>query len=115
MLNKCLLRFVKLSKNADLDKNKFSGYGKGYDSSSECLFTDESMGRNVIIFGVDMSSSVHVDNKIKDNGLDDTTLTRKNIPCISFTQSNKIFVLHLHHNGSNNFCLLILQKYTNLT
>ena len=42
------------------------------------------MGRNVIIFGTDMSSSVHIDNKNKDililgegttQGLDDTTLT----------------------------------------
>ena len=68
------------------------------------------MGRNVIIFGVDMSSSVHVDNKIKDNGLDDATLTRKNIPCISFTQSNKRFVLRLHHNGSNNFLFVNTTK-----
>ena len=42
------------------------------------------MGENVIIFGADMSSSVHVDNKSKDivilgerptQGLDDSTLT----------------------------------------
>ena len=42
------------------------------------------MGRNVIIFGADMSSSVHVNNKNRDililgegrtQGLDDTTLT----------------------------------------
>ena len=42
------------------------------------------MGKNVIIFGADMSSSVHTDNKEKDililgeeptQGLDDTTLT----------------------------------------
>ena len=40
------------------------------------------MGKNVIIFGVDMSSTVHIDNKKKDililgfgprQGLDDTT------------------------------------------
>ena len=68
------------------------------------------MGRNVIIFGVDMSSSVHVDNKIKDKGLDDATLTRKNIPCISFTQSNKRFVSRLHHNGSNNFLFVNTTK-----
>ena len=42
------------------------------------------MGKNVIMFGADMSSSVHIDNKNKDililgvgptKGLDDTTLT----------------------------------------
>ena len=33
-----------------------------FDSRSEC--SDGSMGRNVIIFGADMISSFHVDNKI---------------------------------------------------
>ena len=39
---------------------------KDFDSCSEFSFTDGSMGRNVIIFGVDMSWSVHVDNKNKE-------------------------------------------------
>ena len=30
------------------------------------FITDGSMGKNVIIFGVDMSSTVHIDNKKKD-------------------------------------------------
>ena len=70
------------------------------------------MGRNVIIFGVDMSSSVHVDNKNKDililgegliQGLDDTTLTAEAKYPINFTQPNKRFVLSVHYNGSNSF------------
>ena len=56
---------VKHAKNADLDKYKYTGYGIGFDSRSEFLFTDESYGKDVIIFGGDMSSSVHVDNKVK--------------------------------------------------
>ena len=60
------------------------------------------MGKNVIIFGADMSSSVHVDNKGKDililgegptQGLDDTALAAKTRYPINFTQPNKIFVL----------------------
>ena len=60
------------------------------------------MGRNVIIFGADMSSSVHVDNKNTDilildegptQGLDDTTLTAEAKYPINFTQPNKKFVL----------------------
>ena len=83
-LGSCLFRSVKLTKNADLDKYKCTSYGLGFDFCSEVLFTDESYGENVIIFGADLSSSVHVDNKGKDililgeapaNGLDDTTLT----------------------------------------
>ena len=60
------------------------------------------MRRNVIIFGADMSSSVHVDNKNTDilildegptQGLDDTTLTAEAKYPINFTQPNKKFVL----------------------
>ena len=50
---------------ADSDKYKYSGCGVVFDSSSEFLFTDGSMGKNVIIFGADISSSVHDDNKKK--------------------------------------------------
>ena len=32
----------------------------------EFPITDRSVGNNVIIFGADMSSSVHLDNKSKD-------------------------------------------------
>ena len=49
---------VRLTKNADPDKYKYSGYGRGFGSRSEFLFTNRSIGRNVIIFAADMSSSV---------------------------------------------------------
>ena len=64
-LNNCLFRSAKLTKNADLDKYKHSSYDIRFDSRSEFLFRDESFGKNVIIFGADMSSSVHIDNKNK--------------------------------------------------
>ena len=65
-LSNCLFGSIKLTKNADLDKYKYSDYNIGFDSHSEFLFADGSYGKNVIIFGADMSSSVHVDNKGKD-------------------------------------------------
>ena len=65
-LSNCLFGSVKLTKNADLDKYKYSIYGIGFDSRSEFLFTDGHLGKNVIIFGADMSSSVHIDNENKD-------------------------------------------------
>ena len=67
------------------------------------------MGRNVIMFGADMSSFVHFDSKGKyisslgegpTQELDDTTLTAGAVYPINFTQPNKRFVLSLHHNGS---------------
>ena len=50
-LGNCLFGSVKLTKNADLDKYKYTGYGIGFDPRSEFLFTDGSFGKNVIIFG----------------------------------------------------------------
>ena len=64
-LSNCLFGPVKLTKNTYLDKYKYIGYGIGFDSRSEFLFTDGSFGKNVIIFGADMSSYVHIDNKEK--------------------------------------------------
>ena len=37
-----------------------------FDSRSEFSLPDGSMGKNVIIYIVDVSSSVHIDNKKKD-------------------------------------------------
>ena len=77
------------------------------------------MGRNVIIFGADMSSSINVDNKNKNililcegptEGLDDTTLTAEAKYPINFTQSGKRFVLSLHYNGSNSFLFVNATK-----
>ena len=65
-LYNCLFGSVKLTKNADPDKYKCSGYGVGFDSLSQFSFADESMGRNVIIFRAGMNSSVNVGNKNKD-------------------------------------------------
>ena len=64
-LANCLFGSVKLTKNADPDKYKYAGYSIGFDSRSEFLFTDGNYGKDVIIFGADMISSVHVDNKGK--------------------------------------------------
>ena len=60
-LGNCLFGSAKLTKNSYLDKYRYTGYGIGFDSCSEFLFTDGSFGKNIIIFGADMSSSVHVD------------------------------------------------------
>ena len=54
------------SKNADRDKNVYCDYDIGFNSRSELSIPDGSVGKNVIIFGIDMSSSVHIDNKGKD-------------------------------------------------
>ena len=66
-LENCLFGAVTLTKNADdIDKYGYSGYGIGFDRKSSLSFPSGGFGQNVIIFGVDMSSSTHVDNKKKD-------------------------------------------------
>ena len=49
-----------------MDKYKFSGYGIGFDIHG--LFSHPSCGtgRNVTVFGIDMSSSAKIDNRKKD-------------------------------------------------
>ena len=54
---------VKLTENADIDKYKYSGYVIGFDRRGTFWFPSAGFGNNVIIFAVNMSSSVHVDNK----------------------------------------------------
>ena len=54
---------VKLTKHADVDLCKYFGYGIGFDRKGSYSIGDE-IGRNIMIFGVDMSLSSHnVDKK----------------------------------------------------
>ena len=53
-------------KNAAPDQYVCSGFDIGFDSCSEFSLLDGNVGKNVIVFGVNMSSSVHIDNKGKD-------------------------------------------------
>ena len=64
-LGNCLFGAVSLTKNADIDRYKYSQYGIGFDRHGSFPFPGIGLGRNVIIFGVDTSSSVHVDKKKK--------------------------------------------------
>ena len=63
-LENYLFGSVKLNKNADIDKYGYFGYGIGFDRQSSFSIGNET-GKNVIIFGVDMSSSTKIDNKEK--------------------------------------------------
>ena len=70
------------------------------------------MIKNIIIFGTDMSSSVHIDKKKNKDILilgewptqrqDDTTLRAEAKYPINFTQSIKISVFSLHYTESHS-------------
>ena len=74
-------------------------------------FPDGGFGQNVLIFGVDMSSSAHIDNKKKNIlvlGIGPTqelkhTLTAEKMHSINFTVTNKKFCLSLCYNGANSY------------
>ena len=107
----CLFGAVSLTKNADIDKYKYSGYGIGFDRGS-VYSVGNGFGRNVIIFGVDMSSSVHVDNKGKDililgkgptQGLGEHSLTAEKTYSVNFTDHIEKYCLSLHYNGAKSY------------
>ena len=110
-LKNCLFGAVTLTKNTDIDKYKYSGYGIGFDRKSSFSFPSERFDQNVIIFGVVMSSSAHIDSKKKDililgkgptEGLGHT-LTAEKMYSINFTVTKKKFCLSLHYNGANSY------------
>ena len=100
---------LSLSKNGNIDKYKYSGYGIGFDRHGSFSFPGTGLGRNVIIFGVDMGSSTKIDNRKKDililgkgpmQGLEHT-LSAEKMYSINFTERNKKFSLSLHYNREN--------------
>ena len=109
-LENCLCGSVKLTKDADIDNFGCSGYGIGSDRRSSFSFGSD-IGKNVIIFGVDMSSSTKIDNRKKDililrkgptQGLE-STLSAEKTYSINFTKKNTKFCLSLHYNGANSY------------
>ena len=94
-LENCLFGSSKLTKNADINKYGYSGYGIGSDRETSFSF-DNEVGKNVIIFGVDMSSSTKINNRKKDililgkgptQGLQNTLSVEK-MYSINFTKKN---------------------------
>ena len=87
-------------------------YSKTTLTLVNCLFGAVSFGRNEIIFGVDMSLSVHVDNKGKDililgkgptQGLGEHSLTAEKMYSVNFTDNGDKYCLSLHYNGANSY------------
>ena len=110
-INNCLFGAVNLTKNADIEKYKYFGYGIGFDRKSSFSFPSGGFGQNVLIFVADMSFSIHIDNKKKDilvlgrgptQGLE-STRTAEKMYSISFTVTKNAFCLSLHYNRANSY------------
>ena len=108
-IENCLFGSVKLTKNADINKYKYFGYGIGFERKGFFSHPSGGTGRNVIIFGVDMSLSTELDNRKKDIlilGKGSTqrleyTFGAGKMYSINFTKNNTKFCLSLHYNGAN--------------
>ena len=79
-----------MAKNADTDKYKYQGHRIGFDLTGIFSHPDGGNGKNVIIFGVDITNSKHANNKTchKDvlvlgqyiiQKIDDTTIYAENL------------------------------------
>ena len=96
-LENCLFGAVTLTKNVNIDKYGYSGYGTGFDRKGRFSFPGGGYGQNALLFGVDMSFSARIDNKKKDilvlgigptQGLEQTLTTEK-MYSVNFTGKNK--------------------------
>ena len=93
-----------------MDVYKFSGCGIGFDRKGFFSIVDEA-SRNVIIVGVDISSSLHIDNKKKyililckgsTQGLQHTSTAEKLYSINVFKHKTK-FYLSFHYNGGKSY------------
>ena len=90
----------------------YSGYDTRFDMKRTFWFSTGGFGKNVIIFGVDMSFSVHVYNKKKDililvegptQALYEITMTAEKKNSINFTKYPKQICVSLHYIGANSY------------
>ena len=91
-LGDCLFQAVKLTEKAEPNKYRYSCYGIWFDVQSDFSMNGE-LGKNVIILGIDDSSSVYTDKRKKTlsfwwrdpkQGLDDTSITAESKHFINF-------------------------------
>ena len=62
-IKNCLFGAFTLTKNTGIDKHRYFGYEIGFDRRSSFSFPVGGFGQNIILFGADMNSSSHVENK----------------------------------------------------
>ena len=107
----CLFGATNIVKNCDKEKDLYSGYGITFDSAGSWSF-DNDFARNVIVFGVDNSSSSHADTR-KNNflvlgegptyGVNGGFRSPEKKFSINFTKANTKFCLTLHYNADNSY------------
>ena len=110
---------MKITKNDDTSKYDYKGYGICFDERSafghtitEGGFAHTTDARNALIFGADMSFSVHKTNRANHiylmgtgltQGIHDTTIYAEKNFYRNLTDHGKKFMLSLHYNGDDSY------------
>ena len=119
-IQNALFGAMQITKNATANsKNNYKGYGICFDEKSgfgqtitEGGFAHTTDARKVLIFGADMSFSVHATNRANHiylmgngltQGINDTTIYAEKNFYRNFTDFGKKFMLTLHYNGDDRY------------
>ena len=119
-IKNALFGAMQITKNATNNlKNNYKGYGICFDEGSdfdhtitEGGFAHTTDARNILIFGVDMSFSVHATNRANNiyimgkgltQGINDTMIYAEKNFYRNFTDFGIKFMLSLHHNGDDSY------------
>ena len=119
-IQNALFGAMQITKNAtDNSENNYEGYGICFDERSQFSHTitengraHTKNGRNVLIFGVDMSFSAHATNRANHiylmgdglmQGINDTTLYVEKNYRRNFTDHGKKFIISLQYNGDESY------------
>ena len=107
----CLFGPTSVIKNSDQEKYRYRGYGITFGSAGSWSF-DNDAARNVIIFGVDNSSSSHAGNR-KNNflvlgdgstfGFNGSFVSPKKTFSINFSKASTNFCWSFHYNADNSY------------
>ena len=122
-IQNALFGAMQITKNAtDSSKNNYKGYVICFDERSQFGHTMTeggrnhiTNGRNVLMFGADMSFSIHRTNRANriyvmgdgfTQGIHDTTLYVEKKYFRKVTEPNVKFVLSLHYNGDDSYLFI---------
>ena len=110
---------MEIAKKNDTSKYNYKGYGICFDEGgtfshriTEGGGTHTTLGRNVIIFGADMSFSAHATNRVNNiyvmgdgliQGINDTTIYVEKNYYRNFMDPGKKYVLSLYYNGNESY------------
>ena len=93
-------------------KWQYSGYGLTFDRTGQFTHNDDSLARNIIIFGADLSTARHSTNKTQNilvlghafiQKINNTTIYAEGSYSPNFNIENEVFCLSLRSNGDNSY------------